>query len=205
MLCVDSGKSPGSISRSEQASGGSGIVGEMLLSDEPSPIHVIRSVDLSDDGEVNTIASFSMLTILETLPESRQEPSIVPNLSIEAMGEMYRSDLGRPDRRYLVAEDGEGNIIGHAIAVLRTDASGLLYGYSYTRYVLPVHRKRGVARQLLHAAKRWWWEQGVLYVLAHTHPTNLALQRLFLSEGFVAAGQKVGRWPSVLLRWAPQE
>lgn len=174
----------------------------MLLSTAPSPTCVIRPVDLSDDREVNTIASFSMLTILETLPESRLDPAIVPNFSIEAMGEMYRSDLGRSDRNYLVAVDAEGSIIGHAIAVLRTDDSGLPYGYSYTRYVLPAHRRQGIARQLLHAAKLWWWEQGVLYVLAHTHPTNLALQRLFVSEGFIIDGDEEGRWPMLRLRWA---
>ncbi|MDG1484565.1 MAG: GNAT family N-acetyltransferase [Myxococcota bacterium] len=174
----------------------------MLLNEDPSPAYVIRPVDLSDDREVNTIASFSMLTILETLPESRLDPTIVPNLSIASMGEMYRSDLGRSDRNYLVAVDAEGNITGHAIAVLRTDDSGLPYGYSYTRYVLPAHRKQGIARQLLHAAKRWWWEQGVLYVLAHTHPTNLPLQRLFVSEGFIIDGEEDGKWPMVRLRWA---
>ncbi len=166
---------------------------------------MIRPVDLSDDGEVNTIASFSLLTILETLPEARLDPTIVPNLSIQEMAQMYRGDLGRTDRRYFLAQDDDGRIVGHAIALLRTDDSGLLHGYSYTRYVLPQHRRQGVARQLLHAAKRWWWEQGVVYVLAHTHPTNLSLQRLFLSEGFVIAGQQSGRWASVVLRWSPEE
>jgi GNAT superfamily N-acetyltransferase len=165
----------------------------------------IREVDLSDEAEVNTIAAFSMLTILETLPAARCDPATVPNLSIEAMAEMYRGDLGREDRRYWVCEDAEGVIVGHAIALLRNDESGLLHGYSYTRYVLPRWRRCGIARMLLQAAKRWWWEQGVLYVLAHTHPTNVPLQRLFLSEGFVVAGREAEKWSSIVLRWSPQE
>ena len=166
---------------------------------------VIREVDLSAEAEVNTIASFSMLTILETLPDARRDPSIVPNLSVEAMAAMYRSDLGREDRRFWVCESADGAIVGHAIALLRTDESGLLYGYSYTRYVLPRWRRSGIARMLLRTAKHWWWEQGVVYVLAHTHPTNLPLQQLFLSEGFVVAGQREEQWSSVVLRWSPQE
>ena len=176
-----------------------------MLQDSDALGVVIREVDLSDEAEVNTIAAFSMLTILESLPDARRDPSIVPNLSVEAMSEMYRSDLGRDDRRYWVCEDAEGSIVGHAIALLRTDASGLLHGYSYTRYVLPRWRRNGIARLLLRTAKRWWWEQGVLYVLAHTHPTNLPLQQLFLSEGFVAVGHSEDGWPSVLLRWSPLE
>lgn len=166
---------------------------------------VIRAVDLSDEAEVSTIAAFSMLTILETLPDARRDPAAVPNLSLEAMAAMYRGDLGRADRRFWVCEDSEGRIVGHAIALLRTDASGLLYGYSYTRYVLPQWRRNGIARMLLQTAKRWWWEQGVLYVLAHTHPTNRSLQRLFLSEGFVVAGQEKNKWSSIVLRWSPKE
>ncbi|MFT5683511.1 MAG: GNAT superfamily N-acetyltransferase [Myxococcota bacterium] len=177
----------------------------MLLQDDDVPSIVIREADLSDDAEIHTIAAFSMLTILETLPEARRDPSIMPNLSIESMAQMYRNDLGRTDRRFWLAQDAEGRIIGHAIALMRTDDSGLLHGYSYTRYVLPIWRRHGIARLLLQGAKRWWWEQGALYVLAHTHTTNHALQQLFLSEGFVVAGQQEERFSSVVLRWSPRE
>ena len=177
----------------------------MLSQDSDALGLVIREVDLSNEAEVNTIAAFSMLTILETLPDARRDPSIVPNLSVEAMAEMYRGDLGREDRRYWACENAEGTIVGHAIALLRTDESGLLHGYSYTRYVLPRWRRNGIARLLLQTAKRWWWEQGVLYVLAHTHSTNLSLRQLFLSEGFVVAGHEEKKWSSVVLRWSPLE
>ena len=65
-------------------------------------------------------------------------------------------------------------------------------------------RGSSCARLLLREAKRWWWENAVVYVLAHTHPTNFALQQLFQSEGFVIAGQQNEKWSSVLLRWAPE-
>ena len=175
----------------------------MQIEDEPT--FSIRPVDLADEAEVNTIASLSMLTILETLPEARRDPTVVPNFSISAMATMYRGDLGRADRRFWVAVDEDGQIVGHAIALLRTDDSGLLHGYSYTRYVLPGWRRKGIARALLQEAKRWWWAQGVVYVLAHTHATNHALQQLFLSEGFVIGGQQEERWSSVVLRWSPSE
>lgn len=160
----------------------------------------IRPLDFDRDEEVVVAASFSKLTLLETLPEARRDPELVPNGSVAEMAAMYRRGRENPDHRYLVAEAGDGMLVGHAIALMRTDEDGLRYGYGYTRCVLPSHRRRGLARRLLRTAKAWWAEQGADHVMAHTHATNRALQALFTSEGFVVLGTGEGRWPSVVLR-----
>lgn len=160
----------------------------------------IRALNFHDDGELNTAGAFSLMTLLESLPEARRDPESIPNFSIDSMASMYRTGRHNPDHRYWVADAGDGLLVGHAIALMRTDADNVRYGYSYTRYVLPHHRKRGIARQMLHTAKAWWKEQDAAYVLAHTHPSNAPLLKLFISEGFSVIERREERWPSLMLR-----
>ena len=160
----------------------------------------IRRLDFDNDEEVYVAASFSMLTLLESLPEARRKPDSVPNFSIEEMAKMYRGGRHHPDHRYYVAEAEGGLIVGHAIALMRTEEDGTRYGYSYTRYILPTHRRQGLARRLLREAKGWWRSQGAAHVLAHTHTSNAPLLALFESEGFSVVERRDGRWPSLQLR-----
>lgn len=166
----------------------------------PTADYRLRDLDLADPGEVNTAAAFSMATILETLPEARRDPEIVPGFSIEAMAAMYARGHDNPDHRYRVAVDHAGLIVGHAIALMRADDHGVAHGYSYTRYVLPAHRRRGLARRLLVDALGWWTGRGARYVLAHTHADNTALQRLFATAGFTVVERTHTRWAGLTLR-----
>jgi ribosomal protein S18 acetylase RimI-like enzyme len=160
----------------------------------------IRGLNFHDQGEVNTVAAFSLMTLLESLPEARRDPDSIPNFSIDSMASLYLSERHNPDHRYWVVDAGDGLLVGHAIGLMRTDDDGVRHGYSYTRYVLPRYRRRGIARQMLQHAKAWWHAQDVAYVLAHTHPSNTPLLNLFASEGFSVAETRAGPWPSLLLR-----
>lgn len=161
--------------------------------------YTIRPLNFEDSSEVYVAASFSALTILETLPEARRDPGLVPRSSVEEMAEMYNAGRDNPKHWYRVAEV-DGEVVGHAIALMREDDAGVPHGYSYTRYVLPAWRRRGIARALLDAALEWWRSQGAAYVLSNTHPTNHALRALHGSSGFEEVGLSEGRWPSIQLR-----
>lgn len=164
----------------------------------------LRPLDFEDPSEVNIAASFSALTILETLPQARRDPTLVPRSSVEEMAQMYTGGRDNPDHWYRVVEF-EGEVVGHAIALMRRDEQGTPHGYSYTRYILPEFRRRGLAGALLDAAIAWWRERGAAYVLANTHPTNRGLRALFGSRGFHEEGLSEGRWPSVVLRLELQD
>lgn len=146
------------------------------------------------------MASFSMLTVLETIPEVRRDPSIVPRFSHGEMASMYREGLNNSEHRYLVATSEEGLLVGHGIYLVRRDDAGSPYGYLYTRYVLPAHRRRGLGGRMLDAALAWFEERNAEWAEAHTHPSNAGLKKLFLSRGFELGPVQEGRWPSVLLR-----
>ena len=154
----------------------------------------------SSEDDIATMASFSILTILETLPETRIDPSIVPNFSHEAMASMYRKGLNNPDHRYVVATNEESMIVGHSIYLLRRNEAGTKFGYLYTRYVLPAHRGRGLGGRMLDGALDWFKKMNAEWAEAHTHPSNTNLQNLFSSRGFEQGSVQQGRWPSVLLR-----
>lgn len=160
---------------------------------------LIAPLDFDHDPNVVEAASFSLLTLLETLPELRSDPSVLNNASVQDMAAMYRRGRDNPDHLYLMARV-DGRAVGHAIALMRTDADGVRHGYSYTRYVLPAHRRKGVAGALLRAAGRWWIERDAAYVTAHTHATNTGLQALFARAGFRETGRSAGKWDSVALR-----
>ena len=158
----------------------------------------IRSAKSEDD--VGTMASFSILAILETVPEARTDPSIVPDFSHEEMAAMYRKGLRNPNHRYLVATTEEDLLVGHGIYVLRKHDAGASFGYLYTRYVLPAHRRRGRGGRMLDTALNWFKEMNAEWAEAHTHPSNSSLQDLFTSRGFAIGPIQEGRWASVLLR-----
>jgi ribosomal protein S18 acetylase RimI-like enzyme len=158
----------------------------------------LRSAKSEDD--VATMASFSILTILETIPEARTDPSIVPNFSHEEMAAMYRKGLGNPSHRYLVAANEENLLVGYGIYVLRKNDAAASFGYLYSRYVLPAHRRQGLAGRMLDTALDWFKEMNAEWAEAHTHPSNTGLKKLFTSRGFEIGPGRSGRWDSVLLK-----
>ena len=64
---------------------------------------LIRRLDFDDDAEVHTAASFSLATLLESIPEFRTNPLLLPNATVSDMVSMYRAGCTNPEHRYLVA------------------------------------------------------------------------------------------------------
>ena len=144
-----------------------------------------------------------MTTVLDTIPEfegsaeaARQK---LNNFTLEAMIEMFAADLERSDRRFLVVRY-EGELIAHSVLSVREAGSQKAWGYFFTRYVLPEHRRRGVGGLLLDAGIEWFQAAGCRYAEAHTHITNEGLLCLFASRGFQVVERIQRPWPHVRLR-----
>jgi GNAT superfamily N-acetyltransferase len=163
----------------------------------------LRALDSQSPDELHLVTERCMETVLETIPEFEGRIELaraaLPNFSHEEMSAMIRSDLYDANKRLMVAVAGN-QIVGQALYSVKQDEHGVTYGFCYSRYVHPDHRKQGVATALLRDALAWFTAMSARYAIAHTHVTNVALQRLFLASGFSLDGPFEGRWPYYLLK-----
>lgn len=145
-----------------------------------------------------------MTTVLDAIPEFEHDEerarSALPNFTFGQMREMIRADLSKPTHRFLVATDGSGRIVGHSMISRKVTAGGRRYGYFFSRYVEPPHRRRGVASMLMDEAMAWFDGYDWDYLLAHTHSSNEPLQLLFQGYGFRVVERHEKPWPSLTLR-----
>ena len=143
-------------------------------------------------------------TVLATVPEFEGSPekarAAIPNLTHADMKAMIQADFARPTHRFLVAVDASDRLVGHSMISCKRDDEGLRFGYFFTRYVEPAHRRQGVGSRLLAEALTWFDEQGWDYLLAHTHATNDAARGLFERHGFRVIDRQETPWPSLTLR-----
>jgi ribosomal protein S18 acetylase RimI-like enzyme len=164
----------------------------------------IRDLDPTSESEVDTVTRMCMTTVLDTVPEFEHDEErarrSLPNFTFERMRDMIRADLSRPTHRFLVAIDADGRVVGHSMISRKTTPEGRRFGYFFSRYVEPEHRKKGVAARLLEEALAWFGGYDWDYLLAHTHSSNEPLRRLFERHGFRVAERHDEPWPSLTLR-----
>ena len=79
---------------------------------------------------------------------------------------------------FLAFSDKE-TIVGHLI--LRDESH---HGLISTIYVLPDHRRQGVAQLLLDKAEDWFTQRRLHLSQTYTHPENYKLHRLFQGRGY---------------------
>jgi ribosomal protein S18 acetylase RimI-like enzyme len=101
-------------------------------------------------------------------------------------GRFLASELSRPDRFVLVAEEA-GVVLGYAYAGLEGNDYMALRGPAgvvYDLVVDPARRREGLGRQLLDAALAALIERGAPRVVLSTAERNASAQRLFAEIGF---------------------
>ncbi|MCA9537599.1 MAG: GNAT family N-acetyltransferase [Myxococcales bacterium] len=168
------------------------------------PTYAIRGLDKESEAELDQVTRWCMAAVLETIPEfegSEAKARVeLPNFSFDAMRAMIHADFVRPTHRFLVAVDADGRLVGHSMLSCRVDPQGAPFGYFFSRFVEPDHRRRGLGTRLLDAAVAWFDQRGCQYLLAHTHETNVGLRALFEGRGFRVVERTVKRWPALTLR-----
>jgi ribosomal protein S18 acetylase RimI-like enzyme len=164
----------------------------------------IRDLDPTNESEVDTVVRMCMTTVLDTIPEFEHDEErarrSLPNFTFARMRDMIRADLSRPTHRFLVAVDADGRVVGHSMISRKVTPEGRRFGYFFSRYVEPEHRKKGVAGGLMEEALVWFRGYDWDYLLAHTHSSNEPLRRLFERHGFRVAERRDEPWPSLTLR-----
>lgn len=84
------------------------------------------------------------------------------------------------EHRVLIASNDAGTPVGFAI-VGRVGT----YAYLQRLAVLPMHRRSGVGRSLVHLASQWATTRGASTMLVNTEPTNTGALALYAALGFV--------------------
>lgn len=164
----------------------------------------IRDLDPESDAELDVVTRMCRRTVLETIPELEgsedKAQAVSGNFSYAQMNDMIRACSRNPAHRLLVAVEESGRIVGHSMISQKVDSEGRRYGYFFSRFVEPSHRRRGIATRLLAEALAWFEASDVEYLRAETHATNHALQALMLGAGFRVAERHDAPWPYLVLR-----
>jgi GNAT superfamily N-acetyltransferase len=161
--------------------------------------YTLRPLNPDSEREMNTVIIFSMMTLWESRPELRIDPASIPDFGFQSTLRMYQAGTGNPAQRYLVALDGDANIVGHSIIGLRTGEDDERYGYFWSRYVLPAHRRKGIASRFMDEALTWFKEKGATRAEVHTHLSNQGLRKVFERKGFRPIDRRTGRWEYVVM------
>lgn len=164
----------------------------------------VRVLDPANEAEIDTVTRMCMATVLDTIPEFEHDEErarkALPNFTFGQMREMIRADLPKPTHRFLVATDPSGRVVGHSMISRKVDPAGQRYGYFFSRYVAPPHRRRGISARLMQEALAWFDGYDWDYLLAHTHASNTPLQGLFARFGFRVVERCDTPWSSLTLR-----
>ena len=161
--------------------------------------YTLRVLNPSSDREMDTIVTFSMMTLWESRPELRIDPARVPDFGFASTATLYKAGVENPNQRYLIALDADANIVGHSIVGLRTGEGDDRYGYFWSRYVLPNHRRKGLAGRFMTEALTWFQEKGVKRAEVHVHHSNTSLRNLFEKNGFKIVDRRTNRWEYVVM------
>jgi ribosomal-protein-alanine N-acetyltransferase len=113
---------------------------------------------------------------------------------------LFRDELGRPGRVYLVARSGP-TVVGYAGLLMIADD-----GHVATVAVDPAHQRRGIATRLLLELVRRGREVGAAQLTLEVRMSNGGAQELYRRFGFAPAGARKGYYgdnaEDALVMWA---
>ena len=83
-----------------------------------------------------------------------------------------------------VAENEQGDVIGHTIVRIDSDDDDIAIGLFSTTYVDSASRRFGVAKMLLKQGEEWMRQQEMAVAVTYTDRDNVKLQNLYLTHGY---------------------
>lgn len=99
-------------------------------------------------------------------------------------------ELGRDTRRYLVACDGTGAVVGYAGLFLSVPDADI-----QTVAVAGTAQGQGIGRRLLRALIEQAWALGCTRMFLEVHAGNAAALRIYEDEGFLRLGRRSRYYP----------
>lgn len=119
----------------------------------------------------------------------RMRQQLWPDTPVDVQREEMEAWLADPERQVaFLCEDDAGVVAGFAEASLRSDyvngCETSPVAFLEGIFVVPSHRRRGVARALVTAVERWAMSHSCRELASDTDLSNLASQSLHASLGF---------------------
>lgn len=146
----------------------------------------LRPISLDNTAAIALVAQ----RMRDTLIEVEGEAAGGAMYSMDWLHDRVRWHLDGRAAEVVVAEDATGDIVGHTIYRIESDAdtpSTAPFGLISTTYVTPDARRLGVAQRLLAHAERWFRERQVSLCCTWTSETNRPLIELYTRNGYAKA------------------
>jgi GNAT superfamily N-acetyltransferase len=142
----------------------------------------VRPIDPASADEIALVARRMRCTLIEVLGQERGgsmydhawlERRVRAHLTpAEIVGEVFLS------------EDAAGVVTGHCIVRVEQDDELGAVGLFSTVYVVPAHRRAGVATELVACGERWMRARKLALAVTYTDEDNTGLQTLFRARGY---------------------
>ena len=165
--------------------------------------YVLREL-YDDDAEIDWVTRACMRTVLETIPEMNGSEATaretLSNFSFEQMRAMIADDLDKSTHLLLVVADADDQPVAHAMVSQKMTPKKTKFGLFFNSYVLPEHRRKGVATMLMDGIVEWFDDYRWAFLLAHTHQRNAGAQRLLSTYGFQVTEEHDTPWPHYTMR-----
>jgi GNAT superfamily N-acetyltransferase len=146
-----------------------------------SAIH-IRAINPESDAEIDLVAQRMRATLIEVEGET-----VGTSLySMEWLRDRVRWHLDGNGvvASVMLAENADGDIVGHTIVRRETCRTGEPFGLISTTYVVPGARRTGVAEALLRAGEQWFKREALQIGVTWTSSTNAKLIELYERHGY---------------------
>lgn len=85
----------------------------------------------------------------------------------------------------------DDRIVGHTIVRIEREPESSPFGLVSTTYVLPGHRRTGIAEMLLRAGELWFAEQGLARACTWTSNSNDRLIGLYRKHGYAVSATHI--------------
>jgi GNAT superfamily N-acetyltransferase len=162
------------------------IGSQQQCNDNPAGGHLlsytIRALDPLRESEIVLVASRMRDTLVEVLGKTQGEAMY----SLEWLEERVRFHLDPLRSAKVFLAEYERQIVGQTIVRAEGEA-GEAYGLFSTIFVVPEHRRHGVARLLLSQGESWMREQGLHRAATNTAHDNQKLIRILETLGYSIA------------------
>lgn len=141
----------------------------------------VRPIDPASEQEFELVAQRMRATLIDVLGE--EQGAALYSLDWLRDRVRFHLDPARCEAAVLLAER-EGQVVGQSIVRREGDAEGGEIGLMATIYVLPEHRRAGVASALVDAVEAWMSARGLRVAATNTGKHNERLIRLFEARGY---------------------